>query len=82
MYILMGIDHVLDIPRVIWASKDISRNYVLLSWSILASDPTRDVHTKIYSLNILGNIGMGETLGKKCVWWNVQYIFKHVKIVK
>ena len=34
-YILTGIDHVLDIPRVIWARIDSSQDYVLradLSW--------------------------------------------------
>ena len=48
-YILTWIDHVLDIPCVIWAKIDSSQDYVLradLSWAY----PTRDVHNKIYSL--------------------------------
>ena len=45
----MWIDHVLDFPCVIWDKQLSGRRPS--SWSILASDHTRDVHNKIYSPN-------------------------------
>ena len=46
-YILTWIDHVVDIPHVIWARIDSSQDFVLRAD---LSDHTRDVHNKIYSL--------------------------------
>ena len=58
LYILTGIDHVLDIPHV---SQDRQLSGLRpLSGSILASNLTRDVHNKIYSLNKGTKLGMME----------------------
>ena len=89
--ILIWIDHVLYIPRVIWARIESSAGLRPSSWSTLA-DPTRDVHSKIYSLNvkhinclIFSSVGLGKDpvyLYRLNIFWTTRNISIVVRLSK